>query len=78
MTIRLPIETEAGQFSESVTFMRLIEHLRLAAEDAYMIGHHRKENGDVVTGQLFIVYGQAFEKACEGITATATRHSRSN
>ena len=78
MTIRLPIETSAGTFSESVTFLRLIEHLRLAAEDCYLIGHHRKENGDLATGQLFLVYGQSFEKACEAITATATRHARAN
>lgn len=58
MSIRLPYETKAGQFSEAETYLQLIEHLRLAAEACYMIGHHRKENGDMFVGQGFLAYGE--------------------
>jgi len=75
MPIRLPYETKAGEFSEAESILQLIEHLRLAAEAAYSVGHFRKANDDLLTGQMFLAYGQAFEKACEMISRTATRHA---
>lgn len=78
MAVRLPWETKAGEFSEPESFLQLIEHLRLAAEACYGIGHFRKANDDLVTGQLFLVYGGALESMVQSVTRTATRHSRSN
>jgi hypothetical protein len=75
MAIRLPFETKAGQFSEPETILQLCEYLRLASEAAYSLGHFRKANDDVLTGQMFLAYGQAFEKAHDGILRTATRYS---
>lgn len=75
MTIRLPYETKAGHFSEAETILQITEYLRLTAEACYMVGHFRKENGDSLTGQMFLAYGQAFEKSHEAILKTATRHS---
>lgn len=75
MAIRLPYETKAGNFAEAETLMQLIEHLRLAAEAAYMIGHHRKENGDLLVGQMFLANGEAYENACKFMTRMATAHT---
>jgi hypothetical protein len=46
----------------SETELQLMEHLRLAAEACYMIGHYMKENGDEFRGQGFLAMGQMFEK----------------
>lgn len=78
MAIRLKYETKAGSFSEAESIMQLQEYMKLAAETAFAIGHFRKENGDELTGQMFLAYGQVFEKACEAILRTATRHSGSH
>jgi hypothetical protein len=75
MTNRLPFETKAGEFSEAETILQLCEYLRLAAEAAYSLGHFRKANDDTLTGQMFLAYGQAFEKANEAVLRTATRHA---
>lgn len=73
MTFRLPHETRAGVFSEPETFLQLIEHLRLAAEACYFIGHHRKENGDELIGQGFLGVGQMLEMTCDNVTHLATK-----
>ena len=78
MSIRLNYETKAGEFSEGESTMQLLENLRLVAEGCYAIGHFRKANDDFLTGQMFLAYGQAFEKAWEQIQRTATRHSGSH
>lgn len=66
-------ETEAGQASESITYSVLIEHVRLAAENCYTLGHLRKANGDELIGTGFIGIGQLLEKMVVQITQLATR-----
>jgi len=66
-------ETEAGQASEAITYSRLCEHLRLAAEACYTIGHLRKSNGDELTGQGFLGVGQLLERMVAQITKLAMR-----
>ncbi len=66
-------ETEGGTPSESITYSRLCEHLRLAAEACYTIGHLRKANGDEVTGQGFLACGQLMERMVKQITTLAMR-----
>lgn len=64
-------ETEAGQASEAITFSRLIEHLRLAAEACYTLGHLRKANGNDLIGTGLLGIGQLLEKTVENVTALA-------
>lgn len=66
-------ETIAGNLDEAATFSRLIERLRLAAEDAYIIGHYKKANDDELIGTGYLAIGQMLEKTVEGVTALATR-----
>jgi hypothetical protein len=64
-------ETEAGQASEAVTYSRLIEHLRLAAECCMVLGHLRKANDDELIGTGFLGIGQMLLKTVEHVTALA-------
>lgn len=64
-------ETVGGQASESVTYTRLIEHLRLAAECCYTLGHLRKANDDELIGTGFLGIGQLLEKTCDAVTKLA-------
>jgi len=66
-------ETVAGQASEPVTYSRLIEHLRLAAECSMVLGHLRKANGDELIGTGFLGIGQLLLRAVEQVTKLATR-----
>ena len=75
MAIRLPYERKGGEFSEAETILQITEYLRLTAEACYAVGHFRKANDDFLTGQMFLAYGQAFERAHEAILQTATRHA---
>jgi hypothetical protein len=65
-------ETEGGQASEAVTYSRLCEHLRYAAEACYVLGHLRKANGDELIGTGFIGVGQMLEKVVHQVTKLAT------
>lgn len=73
MAIRLPYETKGGYFDEAANFMQLVEHIRLATEACYAIGHHRKENGDELIGQGFLAIGQMWELNLKTITSLATK-----
>ena len=64
-------ETEGGKLSEAATFSRLIEHLRYAAEAAYILGHYKKENDDKLIGSGFLGIGQLLEKMVEQVTKLA-------
>lgn len=61
-------ETTGGQASEVITYSRLTEHLRLAAECAYTIGHLRKANDDNLIGTGFLGVGQLLEKIAKSVT----------
>jgi hypothetical protein len=65
-------ETEAGQASEALTYQRACEHLRLAAECMYVLGHLRKANDDEVIGSGFLGIGQILEKTVKQVTMLAT------
>jgi len=70
---RLSYETSAGQVSEAITQSQLIEHLRLAAEASYTIGHLRKSNGDETIGTGFLAIGQLLERMVKQATELATK-----
>jgi hypothetical protein len=65
-------ETEGGQASEAITYSRLCEHLRLAAECCYVLGHLRKANDDEVMGNGFLGIGQLIERMVTQVTKLAT------
>lgn len=69
-------ETVGGQASESVTYSRMIEHLRLAAECSMVLGHLRKANGDDLIGTGFLGIGQLLEKTCTQVIDLATKGIR--
>lgn len=71
-------ETIGGQASESVTYARLCEHLRLAAEACYTIGHLRKANGAEVTGQGWLATGQMLELIVKQVTKLAMSGGKLN
>lgn len=66
-------ETLGGQADEAATYSRLTEHLRLAAEAAYVLGHLRKANDDDLIGQGFLAIGQLLEVAVKNVTDLATK-----
>jgi hypothetical protein len=76
MTNRLDYETIGGALSESVTYSQLIEHLRLASEASYALGHLRKANDDETIGSGFLGIGQLLERMVTQVTALATRGIR--
>lgn len=69
-------ETIGGQASESVTYSRLIEHLRLGAEAAMVLGHLRKANNDELVGQGFLGIAELLDRACVQVTQLATKGIR--
>lgn len=73
MTNRLPYETLAGNADESATYGQLTEHLRLASEACYLLGHLRKANGDELIGQGFLGIGQLLERTVTQVTKLATK-----
>ena len=68
-------ESKGGRFSRSDMFARLIEHLRQAVDETYMIGHDMKEDGDTVNGQGFLAMAQLLERAISTLSELATRRS---
>lgn len=76
MAIRHTMETVGGTLSESLTYSQMIEHLKLAAEASYVLGHHMKANGDTFRGQGFLAIGQMLEMCCTRVTDLATKGLR--
>ena len=64
-------ETEGGQASEAVTFSRLIEHLRLASEACYTLGHLKKSTGAELIGTGYLAMGQLLERMVQQATNIA-------
>lgn len=64
-------ETVGGQASESVTFSRLLEHLRLASEACMVLGHLKKANDDELIGQGFLAIAQMLDLAVKNVTELA-------
>lgn len=69
-------ETLGGLPSEPITYSRLIEHLKLAAEAAYTLGHIKKANDDDLIGTGFLGIGQLLERTCIQVTELATKGIR--
>lgn len=69
-------ETLGGQADEAITYSRLIEHLKLAAEASMVLGHLRKANGDELIGSGFLGIGQMLEKCCGQVIQLATKGIR--
>ncbi len=69
-------ETSGGQVSEAITYSRLIEHLKLAAECCYVLGHYKKANNNELIGQGFLGIGQLLERTCTQVTQLATKGIR--
>lgn len=70
-------ETIGGQASEAMTYGALVEHLKLAAECAMVLGHLRKANdSDPIIGTGFLGIGQLLEKTCVQVTQLATKGIR--
>lgn len=69
-------ETIAGQADEAITYSRMVEHLKLAAECAYVLGHLRKANGEDLISHGFLGIGQLLEKTCTQVTLLATKGIR--
>lgn len=69
-------ETVGGQASESITYSRLIEHLRLGSEAAMVLGHLRKANGDELIGSGFLGIAELLDRACVQVTQLATKGIR--
>lgn len=72
MSSRHKLETLGGSVSEAITYEQITEHLRLAAEACYTLGHLRKANGDELVGQGFLAIGQMLEKNVDTINKLAT------
>lgn len=66
-------ETIGGNLSESATYSKLTEHLRLAAEQAMILGHYKKANDDELIGTGFLGIGQLLEKIVIQVTQLATK-----
>jgi hypothetical protein len=76
MTNRLPYETIGGAISEADTFAQLLEHLRMAEEAAYMIGHLNKSNDQPIRGQGFLAIGEMLKLTQINVTKLATASVR--
>lgn len=66
-------ETLGGNVSESITYSKLTEFLRLAAEQAMILGHVKKANDDELIGQGFLGIGQLLEQMVTQVTELATK-----
>jgi hypothetical protein len=70
-------ETRGGTVSEADTFAQLLEHLRLAEEAAYVIGHLNKTCGQDLKGQGFLAIGEMLKLTQINVTNLATKSLRS-
>lgn len=64
-------ETVGGQASESVTFSRLLEHLKLAAECCMVLGHLAKANDRELIGTGWLGIAQLLEMTRKKVTDLA-------
>lgn len=68
-------ETKGGAPSEAETYSRLIENLKIAAQDAYTLGHLIKSQGKrhELKGQGFLAIGEMLELISRKVTDLATK-----
>lgn len=65
-----------NQPTEADIFSHLLEHLRLAEEASYTIGHLYKAQDDFEYGQGFLAVGEMFRMTQINVTNIATRKLR--
>ena len=73
MTEYAKYETVGGLPDESVTYSRLTEHLRLATEQAYTLGHINKSNDNELLGAGWLGIGQLLERMNAQVTQLAMK-----
>ena len=73
---RLTYETRAGYVSESDTYAQLMEHLRMAEEACYTLGHLAKMQSDDLKGQGWLAIGEMFKLSQVNVTNLATGSMR--
>jgi hypothetical protein len=57
--------------TQGETFAKLVEHLRLAQEDAAMLGHLAQAQGDKVAGLGWLAYSEGLKLTIEKVTKLA-------
>lgn len=65
-----------NQPTEADIYSQLLEHLRLAEEASYTIGHLHKAQDDFEHGQGFLAVGEMFRMTQINATNIATRKLR--
>lgn len=65
-------ETFAGRPSRQDTYGKLIDHLREAQDQAYLLGHIMKEDGESVSGQGFLAIGELLGRVASQTQKLAT------
>jgi len=73
---RLPYETLGGNISSADTYSQLIEHLRLAEEASYVLGHFFKANDEELKGQGFLAVAEMLRMTGMNVTNLATKSIR--
>lgn len=76
MSIRLPYETKAGNFSPGETFLQINEYFRLLQEACAAMGHHEKLNSDEFTGRSWLVLSEHMGKMAGVAHMLATKGAK--
>ena len=76
MKNRLDYQTVGGNVSEDLTFLQLLEHLRMAQEACLTLGHLRKAQDDMMLGQGFLAVGEMLKLTIGNVTKLATNKGR--
>jgi len=66
-------ETHGGHFSRGDSITKGTEHLRLAAEQFMMVGHHDKAEGDMELGKQWLKVAASLEHIAKLAIEMATQ-----
>ena len=66
-------ETKGGRFSRGESITKGTEHLRLAAEQFMMVGHHDKTEGDAKLGENWLKIATNLEQIAKLAISMATQ-----
>lgn len=69
-------ETSSGHFSESDTYMKIIDLVDQLEDQLNILGHYKKENNDKLVGQGFLAIGEMMKMTRIQITNLATGKMR--
>lgn len=73
MSIRLPFETKAGDFSPAETYLQINEYFRLLQEACAALGHFNGLNGDHFTERSWLVLSEHMGKMAGVAQLLATK-----